>query len=135
MASVLVPALRLSRGKNEREHHMARHRRVKRERATVGWALRAVARPALPCTVTMTRIAPSAGLDDDNLTQSLSAVRDAVAEWLGVDDGDSATVRYLCAQERGPWSVRVTFAPAAEVRCNGAHKPVDPRCEWCSWGH
>ena len=110
MAVILIPGLRLGRGKNDREHHMTRARRVKRERAAVGWALRTAARPALPCTVTMTRISPSAGLDDDNLVGSLKAVRDAVADWLGVDDRDSLTVRYLCAQERGAWGVRVEFA-------------------------
>jgi hypothetical protein len=35
--------------------------------------------------VTITRIAPCE-LDDDNLAGSAKAVRDGVADWLGVDD-------------------------------------------------
>ena len=31
-------------------------------------------------------------------------------DWLGVDDKDTATVRYECAQERGPWAVGISFS-------------------------
>lgn len=40
-----------------------------------------------PLVVTLTRIAPRR-LDGDNLQRSLKAVRDGVADALGVDDGD-----------------------------------------------
>lgn len=43
-------------------------------------------KPAMPVVVTLTRLAPRK-LDDDNLASAFKAVRDAVAEWLGVDDG------------------------------------------------
>jgi hypothetical protein len=66
-------------------------------------------KPALPCTVTMTRVAPSNGLDSDNLSGSMKAIRDAVAEWLGVDDRD-ARIEWKCAQRRGPWSVELEIA-------------------------
>jgi hypothetical protein len=36
-------------------------------------------------------------LDDDNLVGSLKPIRDAVAKWLGVDDGDKR-VRWECGQ-------------------------------------
>ena len=62
--------------------------------------------------VTLTRIAPSNGLDDDNLAGALKAVRDEVAAWLGVDDKDRATVRYEYEQERGPWDVRIEWRAA-----------------------
>lgn len=42
----------------------------------------------LPVTVVMTRIAPRR-LDGDNLQSGFKAVRDGVADWLGVDDGDA----------------------------------------------
>lgn len=113
---MLTIPLRTVPGMNVREHHMARARRVKAEREQVGWALRAIGRPALPCMVTLTRSAPSNGLDDDNLTGSLKGCRDAVAEWLGVDDRRRDIVRYSYEQERGPWAVRVEFAPM-EVTC------------------
>lgn len=93
---------------NAREHHMARASRVKKERRQTALVLLACTRPPLPCTVLLTRIAPSNGLDDDNLAGSLKGVRDQVAEWIGVDDRHRLIVRYLYAQERGPWGVRIT---------------------------
>lgn len=105
--------LRLGRGMNIREHYYTRAKRVRAEREAVGWAILQRAdrtRPVPPLVVTMTRIAPSSGLDDDNLTGSLKGVRDAVAEWLGIDDGKSS-VRYACNQERGPWGVRIEITP------------------------
>ena len=111
MTCITVP-LRTGRGQNEREHHMVRARRVKAEREATGWALAGKPRPALPCRVLLTRIAPSAGVDDDNLSGALKAPRDQIAQWLGVDDKDTQTVRYLYAQERGPWAVRIEFLPA-----------------------
>lgn len=41
----------------------------------------------LPCVVTLTRFS-TRKLDSDNLAMSLKAVRDVVAQWLNVDDGD-----------------------------------------------
>lgn len=67
------------------------------------------ARPAFPCVVLLTRVAPSSGLDDDNLSGSLKAIRDAMAEWLGLDDRDPR-VGWRYAQRRGPWAVEVSFA-------------------------
>ena len=119
LAPIAIP-LRTSNGLNGREHHMARARRVKAEREAVHWMLHGRTKPALPCQVTLTRIAPSSGLDDDNLAGSLKAVRDQVALWLGVDDRDSQTVRYAYAQARGPWGVEIAFAAmpvAQEAMC------------------
>lgn len=74
-------------------------RRVKKEREAMHWAL-LPHRPALPCVVTLTRVAPSAGLDGDNLQGSLKAARDGVADWMKVDDRDPrVTWRY--EQRRG----------------------------------
>lgn len=102
--------MRLGRGGNDREHPLARHRRVKLEKEAMAWRLscfKAADRPATPCTFTLTRVAPSDGLDDDNLTGSLKAVRDAVAAWIGVDDKLRNVVRYRYEQARGPWAVIV----------------------------
>ncbi|MGC9261535.1 MAG: hypothetical protein ACP5I8_15845 [Phycisphaerae bacterium] len=38
-----------------------------------------------PCRITLTRYGPRE-LDDDNLRSSFKAVRDALADWLGVND-------------------------------------------------
>jgi hypothetical protein len=106
MLIVNVP-LRLGRGQNNREHHMARHRRVKAEREAVSWVLLGKPRPPLPCVVRMVRIAPSNGMDDDGCVGALKSVRDGVASWLGVDDGRADLVTYVAHQERGPWGVRI----------------------------
>ena len=68
-----------------------------------------------PCTVTLTRVAPSSGLDDDNLAGALKGVRDEVAKWLRVDDRDRATVLRVRAAAR-PWGVRIEFGPPASGR-------------------
>lgn len=69
------------------------------------------ARPALPCVVTITRLANSNGLDSDNLLSSAKGIRDQIAAWLGVDDRDPR-VTWEYAQERAKeYGVRV------EVRC------------------
>ncbi len=107
--TVAIPGFRTSSGLNVREHFMARSRRVKLERKTVGWALRQVERPELPCLVTLTRVAPSAGLDPfENLPSSLKGVVDAIAEWIGVDDKDPSVI-YRAEQKRGPWAVVIRF--------------------------
>lgn len=62
--------------------------RAARQRSAVGLALQQHHRPALPVSVRLVRWAPRK-LDGDNLQRALKAVRDAVAEWLGVDDGDA----------------------------------------------
>lgn len=42
---------------------------------------------AWPFVITLTRLGGKR-LDSDNLARSMKAVQDAVAEWLGIDDGD-----------------------------------------------
>lgn len=107
---VEIPRMRLGRGQNDRESWQARLRRVNSEKQSAAWSLVGKTKPALPCTVTITRIAPGNGLDDDNLSGACKAVRDAVAAWLGVDDKRREFVAYAYAQERGPWAVRIEAA-------------------------
>ena len=104
---IFIP-IRTGRGLNAREAWQSRARRVKAERQAVAWLLRGK-KPVLPCTVRLTRCAPSNGMDDDGVVGALKAVRDQVAEWLGVDDKDSARVRYVYAQCRAAWGVRIEF--------------------------
>jgi hypothetical protein len=55
--------------------------------------------PPPPYAITLTRVGPRT-LDDDNLASGFKAVRDGVADWLGIDDGDKRlTWRY--AQRKG----------------------------------
>ena len=91
---------------------MVRARRVKAEREAVAWMLRMARRPTLPCVVTLTRATPTARqLDDDNLRGAMKAVRDQVAEWIGVDDA-SPRVTWRYEQRRNAtkaWQVWISF--------------------------
>lgn len=110
MHAVKFVPIRTVNGMNARDGHWrVRHRRVKAERDAVAWVLRGSTKPGIPCVVTLTRCAPSNGLDDDGLSAALKACRDEIAKWLGVDDRHSDIVRYDYAQERGPWGVRIEF--------------------------
>lgn len=108
--SLEVP-IKTGTGLNSREHWGTRAKRVKKERMAV-WAVwlrrKAPVCVPLPVVVKLTRVSPGTRpLDDDNLRGSLKAIRDQVAEELGVDDGDTDSVRFEYAQERGAWCVRV----------------------------
>lgn len=89
---------------NLREHWATRAARNKRHRGDAYRAtayelasLRTWARTpdtARPMTITITRIAPRK-LDSDNLASSAKAVRDGIADALGIDDGSElVTWRY-----------------------------------------
>jgi len=54
----------------------------------------------VPVPVVFTRIGVRK-LDDDNLQHAFKPVRDVVAEWLGVDDGDTELVRFSYKQRPG----------------------------------
>lgn len=65
--------------------------------------------PPLPVVVTLVRVGPRV-IDDDNLAFAFKALRDGVADALGVPDHDPrVTWRY--AQERGPYAVRIELDP------------------------
>lgn len=100
--------LRLGNGLNDRGHWRSKARRVKCEREAVAWALILKTRLAPPLVVTITRIAPSVGLDSDNLAGSCKGCRDEIAHWLGIDDADER-VHYRYAQRRGPWGVEISM--------------------------
>lgn len=88
---------------NQRENHFARHRRRKRQKKDAELLVGIMARVesiSVPCTVTLTRIAPRALDAHDNLPSSLKATVDGIAAALGVDDRDPR-VRWLYAQRRG----------------------------------
>lgn len=102
MKSLSLP-IRTVNPLNNRRHWRVVSARSKRERATTyllagshwtvhGW-------PKLPATVLLTRIAPRA-MDTDGLAASFKAVRDGIAERLGIDDG-SDKVKWEYAQRRG----------------------------------
>jgi crossover junction endodeoxyribonuclease RusA len=104
---------------NLREHWSKRASRAKAQRSYAWAALRSAGKstPKLlgPITVTLTRIAPR-DLDDDNLRAGLKAVRDGVADWLGVPDNHPG-ITWAYAQEKGrprQYAARIEL----EAACN-----------------
>lgn len=122
--SLIVP-VRTGTGLNDRSHWRVKAKAVKAERQATAWSTAGKKAPPVPCTVLLTRVGPSNGLDDDNLRGSLKGVRDEIAAWLGVDDR-SPLVVWAYDQRRGKsWAVEVTvgqpMAAAVQqcVQCGG----------------
>lgn len=90
---------------NRREHWAVRMRRRQQQQLAVRLGLLlAFGRerpPWRPRVVRLVRLAPRM-LDSDNLAASCKYLQDAVAAWLGVDDGPSGGIEWLYAQEREP---------------------------------
>jgi hypothetical protein len=99
---------------NRHEHFRTRHNRSVWQRDAIAYALRASLRPfvGVPVTVTLTRIAPSSGLDaHDGLPSSMKFVVDALAELLGEKNDRDPRYAWRYGQERGPYGVRVEIDP------------------------
>lgn len=97
---------------NVREHHMARAKRVQQQRAVTRMCLAPRFMGANPefrqpgWTVRITRIGKRT-LDGDNLQSACKAVRDGVADALGLDDGDPR-ITWAYAQSIGSrYEVRI----------------------------
>lgn len=118
--SVRIPGMKLVSGMNAREHHMAKARRAKQEKQTVGMTLLTVTPIRPPCVVTLTRIyAGNAKAMDEGcgLNASFKAVRDAVAAWLGTDDGPRGGLTFRYSQERGTENaVVISVSPPADAK-------------------
>lgn len=71
---------------------------------------------AYGCAIKLVRIAPRLLFDvSESCPSALAAVRDGVADALGLDDRDASTgglIAWSYAQERGPYGVRVEMQPA-----------------------
>ncbi len=111
--SIPVLGLRTISEANAHEHWRTRAARAKHQKNTVALVLRAsvahLMMVAAPLVVTLTRIAPSNGLDSDNMVGSQKHVRDAVADVLGVNDKDPR-VEWRVEQRKGPWAVEIQIA-------------------------
>jgi hypothetical protein len=105
---ILIP-LRTVPGLNAREHFRVRAKRVQIERKTTAGYLIGKPKPPIPCSVRLTRVSPRGTADDDNLVGAMKAIRDEVANWLGIDDKHRNQVRYFYEQKRGPWGVEIDF--------------------------
>lgn len=72
---------------NLRLHWAVKARLAKSQRQKAFNALASIATPPeLPITLVLTRVAPRK-LDGDNLQSAFKAVRDGIADWIGIDDG------------------------------------------------
>lgn len=101
---------------NLREHWRVRHKRVKAQRNATKLALlahgvsRRATDPFERLAVRLVRVG-TRKLDDDNLAHAFKAVRDEIAAFFGVDDGDERRIRWEYAQAKGkPSMVRIDFA-------------------------
>lgn len=110
-------------GPNQREHHMARKRRVEGERAAVCGSALVQLGPAwqgrvpLPCTVTLTRVGKRF-LDGDNLQGACKAIRDQVAALLGCGDGPADPITWHYSQRTGDrYCVEVRIASTSGAPC------------------
>lgn len=114
---VLIPVRTVSEA-NTHEHWRRRNDRASQQRSITAAMLTTVTeRPALPCTLRLTRLTSATKLmDSDNAIGSMKHVRDSVAEWLGVDDGPSGPVTWdYGPQERAKYyAVRVEVVTAAK---------------------
>ena len=99
MIEIRVP-IKIVSVANLRLHWAVKAKLAKSHRAKAFNALASIAAPPdPPCTLVLTRVAPRA-LDGDNLQSAFKAVRDGVADWLGIDDG-SQLVEWQYKQRPG----------------------------------
>ena len=96
--------VRLVNGANAREHWAVKANRAKVQRLAAKRAMFLVARLGIhkcdPITITITRRG-GRRMDDDGLTISAKHVRDGIADWLGIDDGDKR-LTWVVKQDKAP---------------------------------
>src|SRR5690349_498129 len=90
---------------NMREHWSQKYKRKKAQQTIVTLLLRNRPAELYPARVRLTRLA-ARRLDADNLASSQKHVQDAVARWLGVDDGDAAVTWEYAQEKRKGYAVR-----------------------------
>lgn len=87
----LTLACRVVSEANRRDHWSVQRRRSEMQAAALHKALEGAGlthhKPPLPLSVTWTRIGRQT-LDDDNLARAFKSLRDRLADWIGIDDGD-----------------------------------------------
>ena len=135
---VTLPLQTVSENRSMRAHRMANVRRAQAQRTGVFTGIRPALRraaltealptgtgakgpggctldwrPVGPLVVTMTRLSRGE-LDDDNLRGALKAVRDGIADALGLASDRDPRVRWEYGQGRG--SARMPFGVRIEVR-------------------
>lgn len=121
-----IPGLRLVSEANAHEHWRKRHARSARQKHVTLAVLHAQGDAAVfdavafahypEIVVTITRLAPRT-LDSDNAAGSAKHVRDAVAEWLGRDDGPTCGVEWRVDQRKSKtYGVEIRIETAEQAR-------------------
>jgi hypothetical protein len=96
--TVVELPIRIVSEMNLREHWRSRHRRFQSQKTDFVWSMVGHHPQSKRARITLTRLAPRK-LDDDNLAAGFKAIRDAVADWIGVDDG-STSLTWVYRQEQ-----------------------------------
>jgi hypothetical protein len=104
MITAKIP-VKLVNALNQREHWAVKAKRAKEQRSSAGWSMfracKIIARNIEdPVTITITRRG-GRRMDDDGLTASAKHVRDGIADWLGIDDGDPR-LTWVVKQDTAP---------------------------------
>jgi hypothetical protein len=110
--TVVTIPIKTTSAANLREHWRAKARRHRAEKAATSLALLSGAQElrgvGSVTSVTFTRLGVRL-LDSDNLAGGFKAIRDEVADFLGVSDGPETGIAWLYEQERAKeYSARVT---------------------------
>jgi len=100
--------VRLVNALNQREHWRVRAKRAKEQRLAARVSLAKALphwfatrdMPAGGATITITRRG-GRRMDDDGLTASAKHVRDGIADYLGIDDGD-LRLTWIVKQDKAP---------------------------------
>lgn len=97
---------------NMREFFRVSAKRKATHRETTRLLLKGKTPPALPVTVTLTRISAGTLDEHDNLPSAFKHIVDEIAVWLGIDDADKRVTWKYAQQKckRGTFSVIVEVA-------------------------
>jgi hypothetical protein len=117
--TVTIDGLRTVNEKNQRGHWGKKAKRTAVQRLAAKQAIltKCFVNKNFPQTITLIRIAPRRLDNGDNIAMALSAVRDGVAEALGINDGDESVFAWRYDQRSGSrprqYGVEIVFEPRA----------------------
>lgn len=121
MAQADIPLALPSHGNARYAHYGQRAKLIARQRRAILRSLPALLRrPELPVSIGLWRVS-KLPLDDDNQRPAMKAVRDAIAEWLGLRSDRDQRVRWLGyghikapSAKPGYQAARILIAPGHE---------------------
>jgi hypothetical protein len=113
--ATFIPGLVPKTTLNSRDHWAVKAHRAKQERSAAFLILRTKGKPPeLPVTVELTRHAARL-MDSDQIVTVMKSVRDGVADWLGVDDGDDR-ITWVVKQRKAPKHPGTMILVAGEAK-------------------